>query len=1155
MAVDPARAKTLFLNASDLANPAEQAAYLDRECAGNPELRARVAALLQAHAEAPSDRDRSGSHFEATLISGAPQRQSAAAGDHDPDPAVSQTSQASELKPTAAYAPQVEPELVIAGRYTLLQKIGEGGMGEVWVAKQTEPVKRKVALKLIKTGMDSKSVLQRFEQERQALAMMDHPHIAKVLDAGLTPTGQPFFVMELVNGLPLNKFCDELKLSPRERLELFVPICQAVQHAHQKGVVHRDLKPANILVTMIDSRPVPKVIDFGVAKATADKLTDETLSTQFGAVVGTLEYMSPEQAGFSGENVDTRADIYSLGVILYELLTGLRPIDAGRLKKAAFTEMIRIIQEDEPPKPSTRLSTDALLPSLAATRQTEPKRLIALLRGELDWVVMKCLEKQRDQRYETANGLARDIQRYLADEIVEARPPGAAYRLQKLIRRHKGQALAAGLVLLTLCVGVMGTTIGLFRAEQLRRIAVAAQGAERQRADSERQARADADAARLRAEEHERLARRRLYNGQVALAAQAIQNRQPTRALDFLETLRPGPGEDDLRGFDWHHLWHLLTRDRTHILAGHQGGSVRVSVTPDGKTVATADGAGMVRLWDAETGRLIRSWSAGPARVLCHAFSANGLQLACGDSAGKLTVWDVASQSQIGSATLGSACVSVAWLPGRELFLAACGDLNVQFLDADGNLQPFVKVHANRAIDRLLVSDDGKFLLTIHNYGGAVLFDLSATPPRTVRTLSEGFGGCFSPDGTSLAAAGHNRVVIYDLTTGNESARLTGQHGKIPGVAFSPDGSQLLSACLEDRSIFLWDLAQFAIVGQWAARDRITDVRFVRRGRGWAVTGEGAGVELWQPDFSRDENPSDVNVSSPALIAPDGVTLWLSGPTELRRWNMTARNYLAPLPPIDALTGCSRDGSCAISVVPPGHALGFSDSETGGFGEVTVWDFAAGRRRFVLPMHAKARGMALLAPNGKWVCAGNDRTSARWWDISGPQPGTPVELGSSLGCLGVSPDSATLAVGEENGSLQLWDVATRTTRGRVQHGPASLSCIAFSPDGDRLMTADEYGTIRYWDAQSLAPLGKVLGSVEVVSMVFFPDGQSLACGRHDGTIQIVDAITLQERITWKAHGRFVTSLAVTPDGGTLVSGTLMGPMRIWRTEPPPIAGR
>ena len=453
MAPHAARAKSLFLAASDLSDPAERAAYLDRECGDDAELRGRVEALLRANDASPLPPPTTD---DATLDSDP--------GTPTPGTKDLLTSNTDlDLSPgslTADYDTAAEPNVLIAGRYTLQQKIGEGGMGEVWVAKQTEPVKRKVALKLIKTGMDSRAVLQRFEQERQALAMMDHPNIARVLDGGLTPDGQPFFVMELVNGLPLTKFCDEAKLTPRERLELFVPVCQAVQHAHQKGIVHRDLKPANILVTLIDGKPIPKVIDFGVAKATAGKLTDESMSTQFGAVVGTLEYMSPEQAGFSGVDIDTRADIYSLGVILYELLTGLRPIDAKRLKKAALTEMIRIIQEEEPSKPSTRLSTDESLPSLAALRQTEPSKLMALLRGELDWVVMKCLEKSRERRYETANGLARDIQRYLADEPVEARPPSAGYRLRKFLRRNRGPVLAAAMVLLAV-VGGLAAVLGV----------------------------------------------------------------------------------------------------------------------------------------------------------------------------------------------------------------------------------------------------------------------------------------------------------------------------------------------------------------------------------------------------------------------------------------------------------------------------------------------------------------------------------------------------------------------------------------------------------------------------------------------------------------------------------------------------------------------
>ncbi len=433
----------IVAEALDRQDPAERDRYVDGACASDAELRARVQSMLDA----------------IPVLGKLLERQ---AGRQTRD-----SSRNEFLKETVDSSHTIlEGPGTIIGPYKLLQRIGEGGMGTVFMAEQIEPIRRKVALKIIKPGLDTRQVVARFEAERQALALMDHPNIAKVLDAGLTPGGQPFFVMELVDGLPLNKFCDDAKLTPRDRLELFVPICQAVQHAHQKGIVHRDLKPANILITMIDGRSVPKVIDFGVAKAIGGKLTDDSLATQFGAVVGTLEYMSPEQAGFSGIDVDTRADIYSLGVILYELLTGLRPIDAKRLRHAALTEMIRIIQEEEPSKPSTRLSIDASLPSIAALRQTEPHRLMSMLRGELDWVVMKCLEKHRERRYETANGLARDIQRYLADEPVEARPRSARYRLQKFLRRNKGPVIAASLLFVAMLAGITGTTFGLVCAKK-----------------------------------------------------------------------------------------------------------------------------------------------------------------------------------------------------------------------------------------------------------------------------------------------------------------------------------------------------------------------------------------------------------------------------------------------------------------------------------------------------------------------------------------------------------------------------------------------------------------------------------------------------------------------------------------------------------------
>src|SRR5262252_6886141 len=443
MAVDAARAKSLFLAASDLADPAERAVYLDRECGGDAELQARVEALLQANDAAPLP-----VAPEATVDSAHGQPEAEDDGD-----------------PTARVG------ALLAGKYKLVEVIGEGGMGSVFMAQQTEPVKRAVAVKVIKAGMDSKVVLARFEAERQALALMDHPNIAKVLDAGTTDGGRPFFVMELVKGTPITRYCDEYKLTPRQRLELFVPVCQAIQHAHQKGIIHRDIKPSNVLVAPYDDRPVPKVIDFGVAKAAGPSLTDKTLLTGFGTIVGTPEYMSPEQASLNNLDIDTRSDVYALGVLLYELLTGTTPVDKMSLGQAALLEVLRIVREVEAPRPSAKLSSIDTLPSVAANRGTEPARLSRLLKGELDWLVMKALEKDRARRYDTANALARDIQRYLADEVVEARPPSAAYRVSKFVRRHKGQVLAASLVLLALVVGIVGTTLGLFEARRQEQIA------------------------------------------------------------------------------------------------------------------------------------------------------------------------------------------------------------------------------------------------------------------------------------------------------------------------------------------------------------------------------------------------------------------------------------------------------------------------------------------------------------------------------------------------------------------------------------------------------------------------------------------------------------------------------------------------------------
>jgi serine/threonine protein kinase/tetratricopeptide (TPR) repeat protein len=443
--------RSIFMAALERESASERSAYLDEACGGDTALRQRVEALLTSHQQAGSFLRIPVPERVAEKVS-APASLEEAGGD----------APATEERPR----PLPEGQGSLIGPYKLLQELGEGGMGTIWMAEQTQPVQRKVALKIIKPGMDSRQVISRFEAERQALALMDHPNIASVHDGGTTASGRPYFVMELVKGVPITKFCDEQRLTPRQRLELFVPVCQAVQHAHQKGIIHRDLKPSNVLVCLYDGRPVPKVIDFGVAKAAGQKLTERTMFTEVGQVVGTLEYMSPEQAELNQLDIDTRSDIYSLGVLLYELLTGSTPLDKKRLKEAAFMEVLRVIREEEPPKPSTRLSTTEQLPSIAANRGLEPKKLSALVRGELDWIVLKALDKDRNRRYETANGFAMDIQRYLADEPVQACPPSASYRLRKFVWRHKRAVLTALVVLLALIGGVIGTTWQLVRAER-----------------------------------------------------------------------------------------------------------------------------------------------------------------------------------------------------------------------------------------------------------------------------------------------------------------------------------------------------------------------------------------------------------------------------------------------------------------------------------------------------------------------------------------------------------------------------------------------------------------------------------------------------------------------------------------------------------------
>ncbi len=765
---------------------AERAALLDRGCGGDTGLRARVAALLRA--------------------------------DHTTDQAPPPVGTRPD-DPTTSYSPPIGAAgVVVAGKYKLAEPIGEGGMGTVWLAHQTEPVQRKVAVKLIKAGMDSKAVIARFEAERQALAVMDHPNIAKILDGGLHD-GRPYFVMELVKGVPITDFCDARKLTPRQRLELFVPVCQAIQHAHQKGIIHRDIKPNNVLVTLYDDKPVPKVIDFGLAKATGGGLTDLSIATGLGSVVGTPQYMSPEQASLTNLDIDTRSDVYSLGVLLYELLAGSPPFKTEELQRAGLMEVLRVVREDAPPKPSTKLSTADALPSLSANRGTEPKKLTALLRVELDWVVMKALEKDRARRYETANGFAADVNRYLSGEAVQAHPPSAAYRFKKFLRKNRRPALAVGVVLAACVLGTVGTGWGFLEARQQRDAAEVARAEEStQRGLAETNA-AAANTATASAQAAEAVATREKRTALAVAASSALDQGQQTceggdvvRGLHVMVKALPaavGSGDGAIEEAVRLAIaaWLPLSYKLLGYAQGYHGCSC---LSPDGVTLVTGSGTGHIQLWDTRTFQKSRQEHYLDVAIMKVAWQPKGDQIAILCRDGTLRLWRhgtdfksaivIKVSSPMNNVTQGgvtSPPCGLSFSPdGAKLLVGAMGRSALLIDVAEAKPVGPGYLHGSTHSNAVAISPDGTRVVVGTPNFSARVYDLATAKPLTpvIRTRGDNCCAGFSPDGTKFFTAGYHNppLEVWDTKTGGAVGTCVDAGEPVDSATFSPDGNSIL---------------------------------------------------------------------------------------------------------------------------------------------------------------------------------------------------------------------------------------------------------------------------------------------------------------------------------------------------------------------------
>ena len=1046
------------------------------------------------------------------------------------------------------------------GRYKLLQEIGEGGMGVVYMAEQEEPVRRRVALKIIKLGMDTRQVVARFEAERQALALMDHPNIAHVLDGGATDTGRPYFVMELVQGAPITEFCDKNKLPARERLGLFIQVCQAIQSAHQKGIIHRDIKPSNILVTLHHSAPMPKVIDFGIAKAINQKLTEKTLFTNYATMIGTPAYMSPEQAEMSSMDVDTRTDVYALGVLLYELLTGSTPFPEKRLRSLGYGEMQRVIVEEEPERPSTRLSTMAQEQKsiVAKNRGEEFASLSRILRGDLDWVVMKCLEKDRRRRYDTANALAMDITRHLTNEPVVARPPGQLYRFQKLARRNKGVFAAAAVVVVVLFLGVIVSTWQAVRATRSQQN----EAKQRRIADEARQNEAQ---LRRRAEAQELAARQIAYASDINLAQQALALNNLGHAQMLLNRQRPQSGQPDLRGWEWRYLWQQCRSDALFTLCQETNQIGSLAVSHDGKWMAVCDREnGGLSIWDLQTRRAAVRLPAGGDQVRA-AFSPRDKLLAFTVSSARksakpcygIRLWNTETRETVADLPVQSFCMGLAFSgDGRTLVTTTAGDqgrIELWRIPDGKNLASYPAPQAAwEAATPFAVAQDMSVAAHATPGDKVRVIDLASGRERwSAKAAQEGVKAlALSPDGKILASGAgftESAIRLWDVASGQEVNRLSGHRFFIAALMFWPDGKTLASAS-GDQTIRLWDISN----------PRNVPPPRVLRGHKlevWRLAllpdtvtlvsgGKDGSVCFWDTTSSRQENAR--------IILPGTFSSWRFDPESksvatlarngnVVRWSGASFQEMEPVYRIDP------DFDAYSTLFSADTRLLAAGSKQG---RIRVWD---------LPQRALLRDWtngispqpcAFLRDGQRLVTVDRGDGIHREWDLATwKETQSWRQAGDLLWSCNpaFSPDERWCLTLNYGGTGLIRDMTTSSDRDAslsVQH----VMGATFSPDGKLFAAATDLGPAKLFETAKFQEIATLRGVFQgICSVAFSPDSKRLALGGGGiEAIKLWNVESLQELLTLEGEGSFFYRTTFSPDGNVLGSMNEQGVLHLWR---------